>query len=147
MIDDRDNPYTTDPDKQFDWLRSRVLGGRPLHWARASDRMSDFEFRAAARDGYGQNWPISCGDVAHDRVEPFMGVSGAVATLPPFPDGVFQPPSVLNSFCPTHGIGNLSVFSGGCFVTTGDKHPTLAMMALTARGCDPVIDLARKKEL
>jgi choline dehydrogenase-like flavoprotein len=55
--------------------------------------------------------------------------------------------SVLNSFCQTHDIDNLFVFGGGCFVTTGDKHPTLTMMALTARGCDHLIDLARKKEL
>jgi len=26
MIDDRDNPYTTAPDKPFRWSRSRVLG-------------------------------------------------------------------------------------------------------------------------
>jgi choline dehydrogenase-like flavoprotein len=55
--------------------------------------------------------------------------------------------SVLNSFCQTHDIRNLFVFGGGCFVTTGDKHPTLTMMALTARGCDQLIDLARKKEI
>jgi choline dehydrogenase-like flavoprotein len=55
--------------------------------------------------------------------------------------------SVLNSFCQTHDISNLFVFGGGCFVTTGDKHPTLTMMALTARGCDQLIDLARKKEI
>ncbi len=55
--------------------------------------------------------------------------------------------SVLNSFCQTHDIRNLFVFGGGCFVTTGDKHPTLTMMALTARGCDHLIDLAHKKEI
>jgi choline dehydrogenase-like flavoprotein len=98
MIDDRDNPYTTPPDKPFNWLRSRVLGGRTLHWARASDRMSDFEFKAASRDGYGEDWPISYQDIApyYDRVERFIGVSGAAANLPQFPDGVFQPPMALN---------------------------------------------------
>ena len=98
MIDDRDNPYTTPPDKPFNWLRSRVLGGRTLHWARASDRMSDFEFNAASRDGYGEDWPISYQDIApyYERVESFIGVSGAIANLPQFPDGVFQPPMALN---------------------------------------------------
>ncbi len=98
MIDDRDNPYTTDPDKPFNWLRSRVLGGRTLHWARCSDRMSDFEFKAAERDGYGENWPISYQDIApyYDRVERFIGVSGAAENFPQFPDGVFQPPMALN---------------------------------------------------
>jgi len=98
MIDDRDNPYTTPPDKPFNWLRSRVLGGRTLHWARCSDRMSDFEFKAASRDGYGEDWPISYQDIEpyYDRVERFIGVSAAKANLPQFPDGVFLPPMALN---------------------------------------------------
>ncbi|MBV8113827.1 MAG: GMC family oxidoreductase, partial [Silvibacterium sp.] len=54
--------------------------------------------------------------------------------------------SVLNSFCQTHDVPNLFVFGGGCFVTTGDKHPTLTMMALSARGCDRLTDLAKKGE-
>lgn len=98
MIDDRDNPYTTAPDKPFRWSRSRVLGGRTLHWSRASDRMSDLEFKAASRDGYGENWPISYRDIApyYDRVEEFIGVSAAPANLPQFPDGKFQPPMPFN---------------------------------------------------
>jgi choline dehydrogenase-like flavoprotein len=54
--------------------------------------------------------------------------------------------SVLNSFCQTHDVKNLFVFGGGCFVTTGDKHPTLTMMALAARGCDYLVDLGKKGE-
>jgi len=98
MIDDRDNPYTTSADKPFRWSRSRVLGGRTLHWSRASDRMSDLEFKAASRDGYGENWPTSYADIApyYDRVEQFIGVSAAPANLPQFPDGKFLPPMPLN---------------------------------------------------
>jgi choline dehydrogenase-like flavoprotein len=55
--------------------------------------------------------------------------------------------SVLNSFCQTHDVKNLFVFGGGCFVTTGDKHPTLTMMALTARGCDRLSNLAQRGEI
>ncbi|MGA8026893.1 MAG: GMC family oxidoreductase [Bryobacteraceae bacterium] len=108
MIDDRENPYTTAPDKPFHWSRSRVLGGRTLHWSRASDRMSDLEFKAASRDGYGDDWPISYGDLApyYDRVERFIGVSAAPANLPQFPDGVFQPPMPLN--CAE------TIFAAGC---------------------------------
>ena len=63
--------YTTPEGKPFQWRRSRVLGGRTLHWSRASDRMSDLEFKAASRDGYGQDWPISYSDIApyYKRVE------------------------------------------------------------------------------
>jgi len=46
---------------------------------------------------------------------------------------------VLNSYCQTHDIPNLYVFGGNAFPSTGDKHPTLTMMALTARGCDHLI--------
>lgn len=98
MIDDRENPYTTAPDKPFHWFRSRVLGGRTLHWSRASDRMSDLEFKAASRDGYGEDWPISYADIApyYDRVEEFIGVSAAPANLPQFPDGKFLPAMAYN---------------------------------------------------
>jgi choline dehydrogenase-like flavoprotein len=47
---------------------------------------------------------------------------------------------VLNSFCQTHDIPNLYVFGGNAFPSTGDKHPTLTMMALTARGCDHLLE-------
>ena len=54
---------------------------------------------------------------------------------------------VLNSFCQTHDIANLYVFGGNAFPSTGDKHPTLTMMALTARGCDHLLDQARGKKI
>jgi choline dehydrogenase-like flavoprotein len=49
---------------------------------------------------------------------------------------------VLNSYCQTHDIPNLYVFGGNAFPSTGDKHPTLTMMALTARGCDHLLGRA-----
>ena len=58
MIDNEENPYTTAPDTVYRWGRSRCLGGRTLHWARASDRMADYEFKAASRDGYGMDWAV-----------------------------------------------------------------------------------------
>jgi choline dehydrogenase-like flavoprotein len=98
MIDNEENPYTTSPETVYRWGRSRCLGGRSLHWARASDRMADYEFKAASRDGYGMDWAISYADIApyYDRVERFIGVSAATEGLPQFPDGVFQPVMPLN---------------------------------------------------
>ena len=98
MIDDVENPYTTSPDTTYRWGRSRCLGGRTLHWARATDRMADYEFKAASRDGYGMDWAVSYADMKpyYDRIESFVGVSGASERLPQFPDGVFLPPMPLN---------------------------------------------------
>lgn len=98
MLDNAENPYTTAPDTVYRWGRSRVLGGRTLHWARATDRMADYEFRAASRDGYGMNWAVTYADMKpyYDRVESFIGVSAAIERMPQFPDGVFLPPMPLN---------------------------------------------------
>jgi glucoside 3-dehydrogenase (cytochrome c) catalytic subunit len=98
MLDNEENPYTTAPGTVYRWGRSRVLGGRSLHWARASDRMADYEFKAASRDGYGMDWAVSYADIKpyYDRVESFIGVNAAMEGFPQFPDGIFQPPMPLN---------------------------------------------------
>jgi glucoside 3-dehydrogenase (cytochrome c) catalytic subunit len=98
MIDNEENPYTTSPGTVYNWGRSRCLGGRTLHWARASDRMADYEFKAASRDGYGMDWAVSYADMKpyYDRVESFIGVSAAMEGFPQFPDGVFLPAMPLN---------------------------------------------------
>ena len=98
MIDNEENPYTTSPETVYRWGRSRCLGGRTLHWARATDRMADYEFKAASRDGYGMNWAVDYADMKpyYDRIESFIGVSAAYEKFPQFPDGVFLPPMPLN---------------------------------------------------
>jgi glucoside 3-dehydrogenase (cytochrome c) catalytic subunit len=98
MIDNAENPYTTAPDTVYRWSRSRCLGGRTLHWARATDRMADYEFKATSRDGFGMDWPVSYSDLKpyYDRIESFIGVSAAMEGFPQFPDGVFLPPMPLN---------------------------------------------------
>ncbi len=98
MLDSTENPYTTSPGTNYRWTRSRCLGGRTMHWARATDRMADYEFKAASRDGYGMDWAVNYADMKpyYDRVERFIGVSGAMEGMPQFPDGVFLPPMALN---------------------------------------------------
>jgi choline dehydrogenase-like flavoprotein len=98
MLDSTENPYTTSPGTNYRWTRSRCLGGRTMHWARATDRMADYEFKAASRDGYGMDWAVNYADMKpyYDRVEGFIGVSGAMEGLPQFPDGVFLPAMPLN---------------------------------------------------
>ncbi len=93
FINDLELPYTFPPDKPFMWIRGRQVGGKTFCWARVSYRYSDFEFQGAARDGYGENWPVTYKDLEpyYDRVEQYIGVSGSVEGLPQFPDGRFLP--------------------------------------------------------
>ncbi len=97
FVDDFDNPYTTPPDKPFTWYRLRILGGRSLVWGRQSYRFSDLDFKAASRDGYGDDWPLSYSELSpyYDKVEQFIGVSGATEGLPHLPDGKFLPPMAM----------------------------------------------------
>ncbi|MDQ6758813.1 MAG: GMC family oxidoreductase [Acidobacteriota bacterium] len=94
FVDDIENPYTTEPDKPFHWIRQRVVGGRSLSWGRQSYRMGDLDFKNASRDGFGQDWPLSYADVKpyYETVERYIGISGQEEGLPQLPDSIFQPP-------------------------------------------------------
>ncbi|MFD1612301.1 GMC oxidoreductase [Sphingomonas tabacisoli] len=98
FVNDRENPYSTEAGTDFTWFRSYQLGGRSLTWGRQSYRWSDYDFGANARDGHGTDWPIRYADLApwYDKVEEFIGVSGAAEGLPQLPDGRFQPPMAMN---------------------------------------------------
>ena len=98
FVNDADNPYQKAADTDFNWFRSYQLGGRSLTWGRQSYRWSDYDFGANKRDGHGTDWPIRYADLApwYDKVEEFIGVSGAAEGLAQLPDGKFQPPMALN---------------------------------------------------
>lgn len=98
FVNDHENPYTFPADKPFMWIRGRQVGGKTFCWARESYRYSDNEFKAASRDGYGEDWPISYKDLEpyYDRVESFIGVSASREGLAQFPDGQFLPPMALS---------------------------------------------------
>jgi choline dehydrogenase-like flavoprotein len=98
FVNDREHPYTFPPDKPFMWIRGRQVGGRTFCWARESYRYSDYEFQAASRDGYEENWPFRYRDLEpyYDRVESFIGVSASYEGLPQMPDGKFLPPMNLS---------------------------------------------------
>ncbi len=97
-IDEKEHPYLTPSDKPYTWVRSRCVGGKLLHWGRNARRLSDYDFKAADRDGYGDNWPITYAEIApyYDKVERFVGVSGSVENIPHLPDGKYLPPFALN---------------------------------------------------
>jgi choline dehydrogenase-like flavoprotein len=98
FVNDLEHPYTFPADKPFMWIRGRQVGGKTFCWARESYRFSDNEFKAASRDGYGEDWPISYKELEpyYDRVESFIGVSGSREGLPQMPDGQFLPPMNLS---------------------------------------------------
>jgi choline dehydrogenase-like flavoprotein len=97
FVNDLENPYTTPQDKPFYWIRSRQVGGRSIPWGRQTYRLSNFDFKAATRDGFGDDWPIGYEDLApyYDRVEEFIGISGSTENLPQLPDSKFLPPMKL----------------------------------------------------
>lgn len=99
FVKDADHPYVTAPDTAFTWFRSYQMGGRSLTWGRQAYRWSDYDFGANKRDGHGTDWPIRYADLApwYDKVEDFIGVSGAAEGLAQLPDGHFQPPMALNA--------------------------------------------------
>jgi choline dehydrogenase-like flavoprotein len=98
FVNDKQNPYTTEPGKPFQWIRGRQVGGRSIIWGRQSYRWSDLDFEANLREGVGVDWPIRYQEIApwYDYVENFIGVSGRAEGLPQLPDGKFLPPMEHN---------------------------------------------------
>lgn len=87
-------PYTQKNGTQFDWFRSRMLGGRTNHWGRISLRFGPNDFKHHSLDGLGDDWPISYDDVKpyYDRVDKLIGVFGSKEGIYNEPDGLFLPP-------------------------------------------------------
>jgi choline dehydrogenase-like flavoprotein len=90
-VDEKEVPYTVDPQHPYQWVRVRLFGGRSLFWSRQCFRLSDYEFKAKDHDGYGENWPISHAelDPYYSRVETIFRVRGRREGLPQYPDGNF----------------------------------------------------------
>ena len=98
FVNDKENPYTTEPGKPFRWIRGRQVGGRSIVWGRQVYRWSDLDFEANLRQGIAIDWPIRYADLApwYDHVEDFIGISGEALGLPQLPDSRFLPPMELN---------------------------------------------------
>jgi len=87
-------PYTQKDGSDFQWFRSRMLGGRTNHWARISLRMGPKDFKCKTAYGVGDDWPITYDEIApfYDRVDKLIGVYGSIEKLENDPDGIFLPP-------------------------------------------------------
>ena len=95
VVNEKEHPTTGTP---YSWVRARVLGGKTNLWGRVALRFSDYDFKAASRDGFGDDWPIGYADIApyYDKVDLLLGISGTKENLPQLPDSLFQRAHKLN---------------------------------------------------
>ena len=96
FVKDKEHPY--EQVKPFHWIRGYQVGGKSLLWARWTQRWSDLDFEANAREGIAVDWPIRYKDIApwYSYVEKFAGISGNRDGIPHLPDGEFLPPMEMN---------------------------------------------------
>jgi choline dehydrogenase-like flavoprotein len=96
VVDEKDHPYTG---TKYAWVRARVVGGKTNLWGRLALRLSDYDFKASSRDGFGMDWPISYADIEpyYDKVDLYLGISGLKENIPWLPDGKFQRPIRLTT--------------------------------------------------
>jgi choline dehydrogenase-like flavoprotein len=96
FVKDHEHPYIQK--QPFSWIRGYQTGGKSLLWARWTQRWSDLDFEANAKQGIGVDWPIRYKDIApwYSYVERFAGISGNRDGIPHLPDGEFQPPMEMN---------------------------------------------------
>src|SRR6478736_9405683 len=95
VVNEKEHPYTG---TRYAWVRSRAVGGKTNIWGRLALRLSDYDFKAKDRDGFGENWPISYADIEpyYDKVDLYLGITGVKENLPYLPDSIFQRPTKLN---------------------------------------------------
>jgi choline dehydrogenase-like flavoprotein len=97
FVKDKEHPYVQV--KPFDWIRGYQVGGKSLMWARWTQRWSDLDFKANAKEGIAVDWPIRYKDIApwYSYVEKFAGISGSRDGIAQVPDGEFLPPMEMNT--------------------------------------------------
>jgi choline dehydrogenase-like flavoprotein len=98
FVDDTRHAYSTPQDKPFRWIRGRQVGGRSHVWGAGMLRLSDHEFKAASRDGIGNDWPIDHADLDpyYGLLERFFHARGHRDGVPQLPDGIFVAASAMS---------------------------------------------------
>ena len=86
--------FTTAPGTEWTWRRCFAVGGKTNFWGRSSARFGEIDFKAATRDGYDVDWPITYEEIApyYSRVEKMIGVASTVQGRASNPDGEYLPP-------------------------------------------------------
>lgn len=141
---EHDIVFTTAPGTEWTWRRCFAVGGKTNFWGRSSARFGDIDFRAASRDGYDVDWPISYEEIApyYSRVERMIGVASTVQNRPSNPDGEYLPPMnfrcidwILHSGAQKIGIPYLPDRIAQLTVAHGG-HPGCHFCGNCTEGCD-----------
>ncbi len=92
--------YTTAPGTTWLWPRCFAVGGKTNFWGRSAARFSEIDFRAASRDGFDLDWPVTYSEIApyYSRAERMIGVASTIQNRPSNPDGDYLPPMKLRCF-------------------------------------------------
>ena len=91
---EHDIAFTVAPGTQWTWRRCFAVGGKTNFWGRSSARFGEIDFKAASRDGYDVDWPVTYDEIApyYSRVEGMIGVASTVQNRASNPDGDYLPP-------------------------------------------------------
>ncbi len=94
---EKKSPYTHPPNKPFLWTQGKQVGGKSLTWGGITLRLSDNEFKASKKDGYGPVWPIAHKDLDHhySSLEKLLKIHGKKDGLVGLPDGEYIDPLPL----------------------------------------------------
>ncbi|MBS1118458.1 MAG: choline dehydrogenase-like flavoprotein [Deltaproteobacteria bacterium] len=76
FVDDIDNPYSSSG--EFDWIRSRRVGGRSLVWGCQCWQLSDQELAGVHVDGRRHAWPLNTSDLRshYGEIEEYFEICG-----------------------------------------------------------------------
>ncbi len=94
-LDNKEQPYITDPQNPFELIRVWGRGGKTNVWGRVSLRYSDVDFEGPAKDGWEIPWPIRYKDIApyYDKVDQLIGVCGGDDDQDSLPGSKFHLPA------------------------------------------------------
>ncbi len=105
--------YAVGEGTRWTWPRANAVGGKTNFWGRSAARMASIDFKAASRDGFDVDWPVTYEEIApyYTRVEEMIGVASTVQNRPSNPDGSYLPP--IQFRCMDHilasGAGKLGI--------------------------------------
>ncbi len=91
---EKNHPYTYPPNKPYLWSQGHQVGGRSLTWGGITLRLSDSEFKASEKDGFGPKWPIGYKELEphYSFLEKLLVVHGNKDKLTFLPDGNYIDP-------------------------------------------------------